>query len=87
MAMNSQPVSDRLRALQRTLSNARLGRPLGEAAMVRLERALDDCIVDTEQLELQTGTASVSDQLRAAGGNIVMLRAVLQQSAGGRHGQ
>lgn len=87
MALNSQPVSDRLRGLQRTLHSARLGRPLDEVAMVRLETMLDACIADTEQLELQTGVASVPDQLRAAGGNIVMLRAVLQQSSGGRHGQ
>ena len=89
MALNSLPASRRLRSVQHMLRDARLGQPLTEAAAKRLETVIADCAADVEKLELAAGKADVVDQLRAAGRNPVMMRAVLQQASAGkavRHG-
>lgn len=80
MALNSQPASSRIRSAQRMVRDARLGQPLSPAQISRLETVLADCASDVEQLELATGTAPVATQLKAAGANPVMMRAVLQQA-------
>lgn len=81
MAMNSLPASRRLRSAQRLVRDARLGQPLTEAQIARLETMIGDCAADVEQLEIAVGSGSVDAQLKAAGGNTVMMRAVLQQAA------
>lgn len=81
MALNSQPASRRIRSVQRMMRDARLGEPLSQAQFLRLETLLADCASDVEQLELASGSATVTSQLKAAGRNPVMMRAVLQQAS------
>lgn len=81
MALNSLPASRRLRSAQHMLRDARLGQPMTEATALRLEKVIGECAADVEKLELASGAADVVDQLRAAGRNPVMMRAVLNQAA------
>lgn len=80
MAMNSLPASRRLRSAQRQLRDVRLGQVMSEMQMNRLETLIADCATDVEQMEIAAGGASVELQLKAAGSNPVMLRAVLRQA-------
>lgn len=81
MAMNSLPASRRLRSAQRIVRDVRMGQTLSEAQIMRLETMIADCAADVEQLEIAAGTGTVDAQLKAAGSNPVMMRAVLQQAA------
>lgn len=81
MALNSQPASSRIRSAQRMVRDARLGNPLSLNQIERLETVLADCASDVEQMEVAAGSAPVSVQLKAAGGNTVMMRAVLRQAS------
>lgn len=79
MSLNSHPASSRIRSAQRMVRDVRMGTPLSEAQILRLETVLKDCAHDVEQMELAAGNATISAQLKAAGSNTVMMRAVLQQ--------
>jgi hypothetical protein len=81
MALNSQPASRRILSAKRMIRDARLGSPMTATQMERLELALADAAADVEKLELASGQSSVVTQLKAAGNNPAVLRAVLQQAA------
>lgn len=76
-----QSVSQRIRGLQRLLRDLRLGAQTPAEAIKRAEGIAATCAVEVEQMEIAAGTASVGAQLRAAGTNPVMLRAVLRQAS------
>ncbi|HEV7345742.1 MAG TPA: hypothetical protein VGN60_08960 [Devosia sp.] len=79
MALNSQPASRRILSAKRMIRDARLGHPMTVGQMERLETVLADAAADVERMELASGEASVVSQLKAAGNNPAVLRAVLQQ--------
>jgi hypothetical protein len=81
MALNSQPASSRIRSAKRMIRDARLGNPMTVAQMERLELVLTDAATDVERLEIASGEAPVVTQLKAAGNNPVVMRAVLLQAA------
>jgi hypothetical protein len=81
MALNSQPASRRLQSSLRMIREFRDGRVVSAAEFGRLEKVLQDVAADVEKMEIAAGTAPVSTQLKAAGRNIVALKAVLQQDA------
>lgn len=90
MPINSLPLSRRLRSIQHILRDARLGEPMSPMAFNRLERLVADAAGDAETMELAAGQADVTVQLKAAGNNPVMMRAVLRQHdarKAGRHGR
>jgi len=78
MSINSQPTSHQLRSLQRRLREATEGgREMTADQAQRFVTLLGDCAGDVEQLELATGTASLTSRLKAAGGDVGALRAEL----------
>ncbi|MCW5720405.1 MAG: hypothetical protein KIS86_04605 [Devosia sp.] len=81
MALNSQPVSARMRSIQRMLRDVELGRAMSPTQLSHAIRMAKDCADDAERLEIAAGTATVSAQLKAARGNPVMMREVLRQDA------
>jgi hypothetical protein len=81
MAVNSQPASRRILSAKRMIRDARLGNPMTIVQMERLEIVLADAAAEVERMELASGQAGVVNQLKAAGSNPVVLRAVLQQAA------
>lgn len=85
---NSQPTSRQLRSLQRRLKEAvEGGREISPSQAHRFVSLIGECARAVEQMELAAGIAPISQQLKAAGSNVVMLRAVLRQAGGRRHGQ
>lgn len=88
MALNSLPASVRLKSTLRMIREFRSRGTMSVADFARLEKVIGDAAGDVEQMEIAAGTASVDTQLRAAGGNLVMMKAVLQAAnrKGVRHG-
>lgn len=82
MALNSQPASARLRSSLRMVREFRERGTVSLHDFDRLVKVLGDIAGDVEQMEIAAGTAPVTTQLKAAGGNIVALKAVLAQANG-----
>lgn len=81
MALNSQPASRRLHSSLRMVREFRMRGSMSLHDFDRLEKVLKDVAGDVEQMEIAAGTATVTTQLKAAGGNLVAIRAVLRQDA------
>lgn len=89
MALNSQPASARLKSSLRMVREFRDRRAMSVADFNRLETVLSDVASDVEQMEIAAGKAPITTQLKAAGGNLVAIKAVLRQDAArkaARHG-
>lgn len=81
MALNSQPASRRLHSSLRMVREFRQRGVMSLHDFDRLEKVLKDLAGDVEQMEIAAGTAPVTAQLKAAGGNLVAIKAVLRQDA------
>lgn len=80
--LNEEPVSKRLTILKGWCAGIRSGEfTLDERRARTMETMLGECIGDVERLEIATGEAPVTTQLRAAGRNVVALKAVLDTAA------
>jgi len=76
--LNEEPVSKRLLILKGWCAGVRTGAfELDEQRAKTMENMLGECAIDAERLEIATGEATVPQQLRAAGRNVVALKAVL----------
>lgn len=81
MALNSQPASRRLRSSLRMVREFRERGVMSRHDFDRLEKVLRDLAGDVEQMEVAANTAPLTTQLKAAGGNLVAIKAVLRQDA------
>lgn len=76
--LNDVSLSKRLTILKGWCAGIRSGEyALDERRAQTMERMLTECAADAERLEIATGEAPVTQQLRAAGRNVVQLKAVL----------
>ena len=76
--LNDVSLSQRLTILKGWCAGIRSGEfALDERRAQTMEHMLGECLADAERLEIATGEAPVTQQLRAAGGNVVALKAVL----------
>lgn len=76
--LNEEPVSRRLKVVEGWVRGMLNGSyPATERTFKTMSAVLAECSADVAQLELETGTAEVTTQLKKAGGNVVMLKAVL----------
>ena len=80
--LNDVSLSKRLTILKGWCAGIRSGEfALDERRAMTMERMLTECAADAERFELATGEATVPQQLRAAGRNVVQLKAVLDTAA------
>lgn len=89
MALNSQPASARLKSSIRLMKEFRARGTMSTAEFDRLDKVLTDVVNDVEKLEIKTGDAPVTAQLKAAGSDVRALKRVLAQASGRkavRHG-
>ncbi|MBJ3783387.1 hypothetical protein [Devosia sediminis] len=76
--LNEEPVSRRLKVVEGWVRGMMAGTyPATDRTFKTMASVLGECSADVEQLEIETGTAEVTTQLKKAGGNVVMLKAVL----------
>jgi hypothetical protein len=80
--LNDVSLSKRLTILKGWCAGIRSGEfTLDEHRAQAMERMLGECAADAERFEIATGEASVPQQLRAAGKNVVALKAVLETAS------
>lgn len=80
--LNEETVSKRLRIMAGWVRGMRDGTlPSNARTTANMVTMLGECAGEVEQMEIAAGKADVTAQLRAAGGNVVALRAVLSNHA------
>lgn len=80
--LNEETVSRRLRIMAGWVRGMRDGSfPSTDRTTQNMVTMLGECAGEVEQMEVELGTADVPAKLRAAGSNVVALKAALQ---GGR---
>lgn len=77
MATTSSTLSQRIRGLQRVMRDARLGTPMTLATISRAEATAAECAAEAERLELASGAATITAQLRAAGDDVPTMKRIL----------